>query len=499
MISLQIERLLQFAVQKKMIETADIDYARNRILSLLKLDAPEETAVPEEQLETPVPVLNEIISWAEDYLDVTGITEKDQVDAAIMNCLMPRPSELNQTFFSLYQEDPEKATDFFYGLSQHANYIRTDRIAKNESWISETPFGELEITINLSKPEKDPAAIAAEKKAKSVSYPSCLLCKENVGYDGRANHPARQNHRIVPVTLEQEQWFFQYSPYVYYNEHAIVLSEAHKPMKVSKESFDRLLGFTEQFPHYFVGSNADLPIVGGSILSHDHFQAGHYEFPMATAPVTETFTFKGYENVEAGIVKWPMSVLRLRSEDRYELSALAGKVLDLWKRYEDPLVDILAFTDGVPHNTITPIARVREGKFEIDLVLRNNRTSDEHPGGIFHPHEELHHIKKENIGLIEVMGLAVLPGRLKEELQLTADYLANNDLNGLHQDDRTAKHAEWAQQILEKRSLSPENAINVLREETGKVFEQVLSHAGVFKQNEQGQAAFKKFLDSIND
>ncbi|WP_404405369.1 UDP-glucose--hexose-1-phosphate uridylyltransferase [Jeotgalibacillus malaysiensis] len=499
MISLQIERLLQFAVQKQMVEQADIDYARNRILSLLKLDAPEETIVPDERLETPVPVLNEILSWAEAELNVTSITEKDQLDAAIMNCLMPRPSELNHTFLSLYQDNPEKATQHFYELSQNANYIRTDRIAKNESWIAGTPFGDLEITINLSKPEKDPAAIAAEKQAKSVGYPSCLLCKENVGYDGRANHPARQNHRIIPVTLEDEQWYFQYSPYVYYKEHAIVLSEEHKPMKVSKESFDRLLAFTEQFPHYFVGSNADLPIVGGSILSHDHFQAGHYEFPMAVAPVTETFTFKGYENVEAGIVKWPMSVLRLRGTDRYELSALAGKVLDRWKRYEDPLVEVLAFSDGEPHNTITPIARKRDGKFEIDLVLRNNRTTEQHPGGIFHPHEELHHIKKENIGLIEVMGLAVLPGRLKEELQLTAGYLADKDMTGLKQDERTAKHAEWAEKILTARSPSSENITEIIKNETGKVFERVLSHAGVFKQNEQGQEAFRKFLISIND
>ncbi|MFB1082088.1 UDP-glucose--hexose-1-phosphate uridylyltransferase [Jeotgalibacillus sp. JSM ZJ347] len=497
MISLQIERLLQFAVQKQMIEPADIDYARNRILSLLKLDAPEETDVPDEQLETPVPVLNEILSWAEKELNVTGITEKDQLDAAIMNCLMPRPSELNQTFYSLYQDHPEKATQHFYTLSQHANYIRTDRIAKNESWIANTPFGKLEITINLSKPEKDPAAIAAEKKAKSVGYPSCLLCKENVGYDGRANHPARQNHRIVPVILEQEQWFFQYSPYVYYNEHAIVLSEEHKPMKVSKESFDKLLAFTEQFPHYFVGSNADLPIVGGSILSHDHFQAGHYEFPMATAPETDTFSFKGYENVEAGIVKWPMSVLRLRGADRYELSELAAKVLDQWKSYEDPDAEVLAFTDGEPHNTITPIARTRDGKFEMDLVLRNNRTSVEHPGGIFHPHEELHHIKKENIGLIEVMGLAVLPGRLKEELQLTADYLVNEDITGLKQDERTAKHVEWAEKILAERSPSSENVTDILKDEIGKVFEKVLAHAGVFKQSEQGQKAFKRFLDTV--
>lgn len=499
MISLQIERLLQFAVQKQMIETADIDYARNRILSLLKLDAPEDTAAPDERLDTPVPVLNEILSWAEAELNIASITEKDQLDAAIMNCLMPRPSELNQTFNALYQDNPEKATQHFYALSQNANYIRTDRIAKNESWIAQTPYGELEMTINLSKPEKDPAAIAAEKKAKSVAYPSCLLCKENVGYDGRANHPARQNHRIIPVTLEQEQWYFQYSPYVYYNEHAIVLSEEHKPMKVSKASFDRLLAFTEQFPHYFVGSNADLPIVGGSILSHDHFQAGHYEFPMATAPVTETFTFKEYENVEGGIVKWPMSVLRLRGADRYELSALAGKVLDKWKRYEDPLVDVLAFTNEEPHNTITPIARTRDGKFEIDLVLRNNRTTEEHPGGLFHPHEELHHIKKENIGLIEVMGLAVLPGRLKEELQLTAEYLTHHNIDGLKQDERTAKHAEWVEGIIRERSVSAGNATDILKEETGIVFGKVLSHAGVFKQNEQGQEAFKKFLDAVNE
>ena len=443
-----------------------------------------------------------MLDWAEEkeLIPAGSVTYRDLLDTKIMGCLVPRPSSVIKEFYSRYNEQgPKHATDYFYQLSKDTLYIRTDRIAKNLQWFSETEYGKLEITINLSKPEKDPTAIAASKNLQSFDYPKCLLCKENVGYAGRINHPARQSHRIIPVETNGETWYLQYSPYLYYNEHSILLSEEHRPMKISKGSFDRLLHFVEQFPHYFIGSNADLPIVGGSILSHDHFQAGRHEFPMANAPYEEKFSLPEYPGVEAGLVQWPMSVIRLRGEDRHDLSEAGGKILESWKIYSDEEVGIFANTNGERHNTVTPIARFRDGKFELDLVLRNNRTSDEHPLGIFHPHQDVHHIKKENIGLIEVMGLAVLPGRLKEEMSLLADYLREeNPLEKIKADEFTEKHADWAASLLE---TNPKLADidQILKEEIGRIFARVLEDAGVFKRNEQGKAAFLRFVRSLEE
>ncbi|TDL32939.1 UDP-glucose--hexose-1-phosphate uridylyltransferase [Jeotgalibacillus sp. S-D1] len=502
-ISIEIERLIQFGLQQQMIEQADTDYVRNKLLNLLHLDEPAETAAPYEELDYPVEILDNILNWATDSeeLKITTIHERDQLDAAIMDCFLKRPSELNAAFRGLYLTSPEKATDYFYRLSQNVNYIKTDRIAKNEHWYSETEYGNLEITINLSKPEKDPTTIAAEKLAKAVSYPLCLLCKENVGYAGRINHPARTSHRVIPVTLSDENWFLQYSPYVYYNEHAIVFSADHRPMKIEKEGFGRLLHFVDQFPHYFVGSNADLPIVGGSILSHDHFQGGRHDFPMAIAPVEQTFTINGFEDIDAGIVKWAMSVIRLTGDDKDRLVELGDKILSSWRDYSDESVAIFSHSDNhIPHNTITPIARKREGRFELDLVLRNNRTSEEHPFGIFHPHDDVHHIKKENIGLIEVMGLAVLPGRLKEELSLLAEYIVLQDMEGAAVDERTGKHARWANEIAATEpDITQDNIHSIIQKHVGMVFARVLEDAGVFKRDLEGQAAFAKFMKQLNE
>ncbi|MDG5471179.1 UDP-glucose--hexose-1-phosphate uridylyltransferase [Jeotgalibacillus sp. ET6] len=500
-IFIQLERLLQFGLQKKLIDPLDSDYVQNRLLNLLHLDAMEQVEAPEESLDYPVEILNNIVEWASQQPDLnsTTITEKDQLDAALMDCFMPRPSEAAKAFQQRYLSSPAEATDYFYSMSKQVNYIRTDRIAKNEHWYSETEYGNLEITINLSKPEKDPTTIAAEKKAKAISYPLCLLCKGNVGYAGRVNHPARHNHRIMPVNLGGESWFMQYSPYVYYNEHAIIFSSEHRPMSISKSGFSRLLGFVEQFPHYFVGSNADLPIVGGSILSHDHFQGGQHDFPMALAPVEKTYKIDGYEDVNAGTVKWPMSVIRLSGKSKDRLLELADLILHTWKAHSDEAVGVYAESDEQPHNTITPIARMRNGSFELDLVLRNNRTNEEHPFGIFHPHDDVHHIKKENIGLIEVMGLAVLPGRLKEELTVLGDYLVEGNLDKAGEDERTAKHLDWAKKIAAaEKNLSSETVQDVLRKHVGIVFSRVLEDAGVFKRDLEGQQAFTRFMESLS-
>ncbi|MYL36484.1 UDP-glucose--hexose-1-phosphate uridylyltransferase [Halobacillus litoralis] len=493
-----IERLLQYGLSKKMIAVWDVDYTRNRLFHLFQLEGknPEET--PKEPVpDTPAGILEPMLDYAAEQglMEDNTTTERDLFDPKIMDCLVPRPSEVTRDFYHAFEKQgPKAATDRFYQLSKDAHYIRTDRIAKNKHWYSETEYGDLEITINLSKPEKDPKAIAAAKNKKADSYPDCLLCKENVGYAGRLDHPARDNHRVIPVDLEGEHWFLQYSPYVYYNEHAIVLSREHRPMKISKEGFDRLLDFVDQLPHYFVGSNADLPIVGGSILSHDHFQGGHHEFPMAKAPVEESFNIPGYKDVEAGIVRWPMSVLRLRSTDRTRLAELSDRILTTWRSYSDASADLYAETSGEPHNTITPIARYRNGAFEMDLVFRNNRTSSEHPMGIFHPHEEVHHIKKENIGLIEVMGLAVLPGRLIHEMEALAGYIKKGKLQGeALKDEKTAKHVPWAEGIRwEQDEIWPQ-----LQDEIGRRFSVVLEHAGVFKRSEEGQQAFRRFLQTI--
>ncbi|MCX8169814.1 MAG: UDP-glucose--hexose-1-phosphate uridylyltransferase, partial [Candidatus Methanomethyliaceae archaeon] len=423
--AMEIERLLNFAMENKMIEQWDIVPSRNALMDLLKITEPYGGKVPAEKLEKPTEILDNILDYAAEtgIIEIDTVTYRDLLDAKIMGILMPRQSEVIRSFNNTAKEQGiETATDDFYNLSKASNYIRMDRIQKNLYWLSETEYGNLEITVNLSKPEKDPRDIAAAKSLPQASYPKCLLCIENVGYAGNVNHPARQNHRVIPVNINNEQWYFQYSPYVYYNEHCILFKEEHIPMQISDRSFNRLFDFVEQFPHYFVGSNADLPIVGGSILSHDHFQGGRHVFPMETASIDKTFSHLKYADVKVSIVKWPMSVIRLSSKDKGKLKQLSVQILNSWREYSDEKVEILAYSnkDGklVPHNTITPIARMnKEGEFEIDLVLRNNRTSDEHPDGIFHPHQELHHIKKENIGLIEVMGLAVLPARLGKKLK----------------------------------------------------------------------------------
>ncbi len=502
-IHVQIERLLQFAVESNLINQWDKDYSRNLVLGALELDEAIEVEVPVERLDSPVEILEEILDWAAENnrLQENTVTYRDLLDTKIMGCLVPRPSEVIRIFNEKYQQNPKEATQYFYQLSKQSHYIRTDRIAKNEHWYSPTPYGDMEITINLSKPEKDPKAIAAAKQLKQSSYPKCLLCKENVGYAGRVNHPARQNLRAIPATINDELWYLQYSPFVYYHEHSILFSENHVPMKISKQTFSRLLGFVEQFPHYFVGSNADLPIVGGSILSHDHFQGGYHDFPMAKAELEETFQLPQFPNVTVGIVNWPMSVLRLQSEDQQQVVEIADHILRCWKQYSDEEVGIYAFSGDTPHNTITPIARRRGELYELDLVLRNNRTNEQHPDGIFHPHAEVHHIKRENIGLIEVMGLAVLPGRLKDELQLLAKALIKDDeLSEVKQNEEIIKHLQWAQQIKENyNDLNEANIEQILKEEVGYIFSTILEHAGVFKRDEKGKTAFIKFVTSLKD
>ena len=460
MINYEINRLINFAMQQKLISEEDTIYSTNMILGVLKLNEfnPEEV---NETLETPTPILENILDYAaEQNLIENTVTERDLFDTLIMNCVMPRPSEVINKFNELYKSSEERATEYYYNLSIASNYIRKDRIDKNIVWKAATEYGDLDITINLSKPEKDPRDIAKAKLVKSSSYPKCLLCKENEGFYGHINHPARQTHRIIPLDFTQGQkYFLQYSPYTYYNEHCIILNDEHIPMKINKDTFRNLLIFTDILPHYFAGSNADLPIVGGSILSHDHYQGGHYTFAMAEAPIEKKYTVSGYEDVEIGRVKWPMSVVRLSGSDKDKLLDLADHILTSWRNYSDESVNILSHTGNEPHNTITPIARKRDGKYELDLVLRNNRTSAEHPLGIFHPHDEVHHIKKENIGLIEVMGLAVLPARLKEELNALKEYLINKTAD-ISNDEIVAKHSDWYKYLLEKYSnISQENVM----------------------------------------
>lgn len=488
-----IQQLTRKAVEAKLIEKGDVIYVRNQILSLLNLETFE--SVKEDNVEKDIPTLVEnLVDYAaengiiDDYFDA-----KEIFASKIMNTMISLPSIVTNRFYDLHKQNPTAATNYFYELSKNSNYIQMKRIEKNIEYKAETEYGELDITINLSKPEKDPKQIALEKETKptGTKYPKCLLCVENEGYAGRIGHPARSNHRIIPVELEGENWFLQYSPYVYYNEHCILLCEEHRDMKISKDTFTRLLGFVEQFPHYFIGSNADIPIVGGSILTHDHYQGGNYEFAMAKAEDEYTFDGSSFPNVEFSTVKWPMSVLRLKSEDRIALIEAADHIFQAWRNYSDQEVEILAFTGETPHNTITPIARQRNGKYELDLVLRNNRTSDEHPLGIFHPHADVHHIKKENIGLIEVMGLAVLPARLETELKEVEKYLVNqpNEINPIHQ--------PWADEIKQSQEITPENVEGIVKFEVGKKFMRVLQDAGVFKRDEAGQAAFKRFIDHI--
>ena len=413
-----------------------------------------------------------------------------------MNCLVPRPAQIQDQFWRKYEESPEAATDYYYKLSQDSDYIRRYRIKRDRKWTVDTKYGTLDITINLSKPEKDPKAIAAAGKAKSSSYPKCQLCMENEGYAGRPDHPARENHRIIPITIQGKKWGFQYSPYVYYNEHCIVFNGEHIPMKIDRNAFAKLFDFIKLFPHYFLGSNADLPIVGGSILSHDHFQGGNYTFAMAKAPVIEEFTVKGYEDVSAGIVKWPLSVIRLRGEDTERIIDLADHILKTWRSYTDEDAFIFAETDGVPHNTITPIARKNDSMYELDLTLRNNITTEEHPLGVYHPHAKLHHIQKENIGLIEVMGLAVLPARLNDEMDLLKEYI----LEGIdiRSNDQIAKHADWVDEFLPAYTdVNTHNIEHILEQEVGKVFCQVLEDAGVYKCTEDGMEKFRRFIQVL--
>ena len=495
MIDTNIRQLVAYAIDRDLIDPRDSRWAVNRLLEVLGLDAIEDGEIP-----TEIPPLEEILAPMLDDAAARGLienstTSRDLFDTKLMGALTPPPSQVIDKFQSLYAESPEKATDFFYRFSRDTDYIRRYRVKRDLKWKTATPYGELDITVNLSKPEKSPEEIAAAKKAKQGGYPKCLLCPENEGYAGRLNHPARQNHRILPITVDGSDWGFQYSPYVYYNEHCIVFNTRHIPMKIDRSAFNKLLDFITLFPHYFIGSNADLPIVGGSILTHEHFQGGRYTFAMAKAPVEERFTVPGFESVDCGIVRWPMSVLRLQSTDREKLVDLADRILGKWRAYTDEEAFIFCETDGEPHNTITPIARMRDGKYELDLVLRNNITTDEHPLGVFHPHKELHHIKKENIGLIEVMGLAVLPARLKTELANLADALLSGaDISA---DETLKKHADWVKKLREAYTFTPDNVQEILQKEVGVVFAEVLEHAGVFKRNDSGRAAFKRFIASI--
>ena len=491
-----INNLVEYGISKNLLTTEDRVYTVNKIIEALGLDEYEQpTAVTNDNLAE---ILEVICDFAvEKGIIEDSITYRDLFDTKIMGLLMPRPSEVIKTFWDKYSQNPKDATDWYYELSCNSNYIRRDRIKKDLKWVSDTEYGKLDITVNLSKPEKDPKAIAAAKLAKQSGYPKCLLCKENEGYAGRVNSPARQNHRVIPMMINNTPWMMQYSPYVYYNEHCIVFNQEHTPMAINRATFRKLLDFVKLFPHYFVGSNADLPIVGGSILSHDHFQGGNYEFPMARAEIEQKLEFNGFADVEAGIVNWPMSVIRIKSENTDRLVELADKILLAWRGYTDEDAFIFAETDGTPHNTITPIARFRDGKFELDLVLRNNITTEEHPLGVYHPHAELHHIKKENIGLIEVMGLAVLPARLKEEMAALETAMVNGeDMKG---NGLTASHADWANEILKSREVTAENAAEILREEIGKVFGKVLADAGVYKCTEKGRADFNKFINSVNE
>lgn len=495
MIDNSIRKLVCYGLEKGLFTARDEVYVTNRILEILGLD---EFDCSEDYCGVDLEsTLKELLDYAaEKGLIEDSIVHRDLFDTKLMGAMMPRPSEISAEFEVLYDQSPEAATDYFYKLSCDSDYIRRYRVSKDIKWVTSTEYGDLDITINLSKPEKDPKAIAAAKNAPQAGYPKCMLCRECEGYAGRLNFPARQNHRVIPITVNGSEWCFQYSPYVYYNEHCIVFNAKHTPMAINRDTFKKLLDFVRQFPHYFVGSNADLPIVGGSILSHDHFQGGRYTFAMAKAPVEYPLSFEGFSDVECGIVKWPMSVIRTSSPNPERLVELADKILGAWRSYTDESVFVFAETDGEPHNTITPIARRNGGNYELDLVLRNNITTEEHPLGVFHPHAKLHHIKKENIGLIEVMGLAVLPSRLKGEMeQLETAILENSDISA---DETLSKHAEWAEEIKAKYSdINRENISGIIKTEIGLVFSEVLTDAGVFKRNAEGIKAFKKFAESV--
>ena len=497
MINTYIAALAAYGLKTGLITADDRIFAINSILAALGLDDYEEPEnIPDMELEE---ILKGLLDFAcsKDII-ADSIAYRDLFDTKLMACLTPRPSEVIAKFKADYAVSPVTATDNYYKLSRDTDYIRRYRIAKDIKWKTETEYGELDITINLSKPEKDPKAIAAAKNTKQSGYPKCLLCPENVGYAGRLNHPARQNHRIIPVDICGEPWGFQYSPYVYYNEHCILFNTKHTPMVIDKKAFEKLFDFVSKFPHYFIGSNADLPIVGGSILSHEHFQGGNYTFAMAKANIEKEYKIKGFEDVTVGRVKWPMSVIRLRSADTGRLVELADIILTKWRGYTDEAAFIFAETDGEPHNTITPIARRNGDMYELDLVLRNNITTEEHPLGVYHPHAELHHIKKENIGLIEVMGLAVLPARLKNEMQQLADVLVTKGVSAVRSDPVLEKHADWAEEFCSRRTVNADSVHEVIRDEIGKVFAKVLEHAGVYKRTPEGEAAFDRFVEYLN-
>lgn len=496
MLDFYIKQLVDYGVSSGLIPENERVYSTNLLLEIYGKDNFSDLDISETSLPLDE-ILNNLLDIAVDEgLIEDSVTYRDLFDTKLMNCITPRPSQLQNRFWFLYETSPKEATDFYYDFSQNTNYIRRDRIAKDLKWKVPSEYGDIDITINLSKPEKDPKLIAAAKNAPSSGYPKCLLCRENEGYAGNTNHPARQNHRIIPLRLGNSDWNMQYSPYVYYNEHCIVFNNRHTPMKIDTSTFVKLFDFVKMFPHYFIGSNADLPIVGGSILSHDHFQGGHYTFAMAKAKSVFSFEVPEFNNVSCEVLKWPLSVIRLKSDSTEDIVRLASHILVKWRNYTDEDAFIFANTDGKPHNTITPIARFRNGMYELDLALRNNITTPEHPLGVYHPHEKLHHIKKENIGLIEVMGLAVLPSRLKNEMNLLAEYIIKGkDISG---NEAIAKHADWANEILSTRhDITSENVMEVLETEIGKVFVKVLEDAGVYKCTPEGLESFKKFIDIL--
>ncbi len=492
----EIKKLVRYGIESKLIEASDEIYVRNLLLDIMKYDDYVDESIEGEEI-----VLEEVLenlmkdAYDRGVLASDDIVSKDLFDTRLMNTMVDRPSNIIKKFYDLYKEDANAATDYFYEFSQATNYIRKDRIKKDRRWKVDSPYGTIDITINLSKPEKDPKAIAAAKNAVQSDYPKCQLCIENEGYAGRMNHPARENHRIIPITIQGNPWGFQYSPYVYYNEHCIVFNGAHTPMAINRDTFEKLFDFVKQFPHYFLGSNADLPIVGGSILTHDHFQGGHYTFAMEKAEYEKTFTIKGFEDVEAGIVHWPLSVIRIRSEKSERLVELADHILKVWRGYTDEEAVIFANTDGQPHNTITPIARKKGDIYELDLTLRNNITTEECPLGLYHPHSQYHHIKKENIGLIEVMGLAVLPARLKNEMNLLAECLVEG--KDVKSYETLEKHAKWAEEMKAKYQFNKDNVEEILQEEIGQIFVHVLEDAGVYKCDEEGRKAFERFIAAL--
>lgn len=498
MIQYAIRELVEYAVQNHLIEPEDSVLAVNRLLEFFHLNDYDYGIHEKKTEKRPLcEILEDLMLYARSVgmLEDDTVAQRDLLDTKIMGLLTPMPSVVRRTFWKKYEASPKDATDYFYRFSKATNYIRTDRITKDEKWATTTEYGPIDITINLSKPEKDPRDIARAGLAKPSSYPNCLLCKENEGYAGHIHHPARQNHRIIPITLNKETYYLQYSPYVYYNEHCIILNENHVPMKIDRDCFVKILDFVRQFPHYTAGSNADLPIVGGSILSHDHFQGGCYTFPMAKAPYEQEFVLPDFSQIRAGIVKWPMSVIRLQGDSVSLLADAADHILSVWRSYSDPAAFIFCETDGVPHNTITPIARMRDGLYELDLVLRNNMTTPENPWGIYHPKAEYHHIKKENIGLIEVMGLAILPARLKREMELLEEAVLNG--KNLRENPELEKHADWAESWMSRYQITPGNLHQIVQNEISLVFVKVLECAGVYKRTPEGREAFLRFLTKL--